>query len=116
MIGAMLQDVRTGSATAGRRIARRNGIWEVLGILAAVVPCGVLAGLYLATEDIRFIIGCAVLAALAVMLILMRNPGFLQLSRWRLSWAQRRSGDRAGDFGRQGCGGSSPFRCSSCWA
>jgi hypothetical protein len=98
MIRAMLQDVRTGSATAGRRIAHRNGIWEVLGILAVVVPCGVLAGLYLATGDIRFIIGCAVLAALAVALILMRNPGFLQLSRWRFR-AQSRSGAQTGDSG-----------------
>ena len=82
MIRAMLQDVRTDSAMTGRRIARRNGVWEVAGILAIVVPGGVLAGLYLATRDIRFIIGCAVLAALAVALILLRNPGSLQPSRW----------------------------------
>jgi hypothetical protein len=95
MIRAMLQDVRTGSAMAGRRIARRNGIWEVLVILAAVVPCGILAGLYLATEDARFIIGCAVLAVLAVAIILLRNPAGLRLPRWR-PWAGSRSGAQAG--------------------
>lgn len=95
MIGAMLQDVRTGSAMAGRRIARRNGVWEVAGILAIVVPGGVLAGLYLATRDIRFIIGCAVLAALAVAIVLLRNPGSLQPSRW-MAWLRRRSGEAGG--------------------
>ena len=90
MIRAMLQDVHSGSARPERRIAHRAGVWEVAGILAAVVPCGILAGLYLATADVRFILGCAVLAVLAVAIILLRNPDSLRLARlWPL--ARRRA-------------------------
>ena len=41
---------------------------EVLGVLAAVLPCGVLAGLYLASDDPMFLIAglCLAAAALAV--------------------------------------------------
>jgi hypothetical protein len=63
-------------------MTRPHGILEVLGILAAVIPCGILAGLYLATEDLRFILGSFFLGVLAVAIVFMRSPG-LRLPRRR---------------------------------
>ena len=81
----MIRDASTGAAVAGRGLARLGGVWEIVAILAAVVPCGILAGLYLATEEIGFLVACFVIAALAAAVILYRrNP------RRRL--AGRRSG------------------------
>ena len=65
------------------QLASRNpaGVWEVVGILAAVVPCGVLAGLYFATADILFLVACFAFATVAVGLVLTRNLGKLRLPR-----------------------------------
>jgi hypothetical protein len=80
---------------AGRGLARLGGVWEVVGVLAAVVPCGVLAGLYLATDETGFIVACVILAALAGGIIAFkRNP------RRRLS--HRRKGAEGGATGRAG--------------
>jgi hypothetical protein len=49
-------------------------ILEVIGVLLAVVPCGVLAGLYLVSEDITFLIACAFFAAIAVVVVFWRRP------------------------------------------
>ena len=78
MIRAMLQDVRTNTLSPRRGLARPKGVWEVFGILAAIVPCGILAGLYLATEDARFLIGCIALALLAAAIVFVRHPGAWQ--------------------------------------
>jgi hypothetical protein len=78
MIRAMLQDVRTNTLSPRRGLARPKGVWEVFGILAAIVPCGILAGLYLATEDARFLVGCIVLAVLAAAIVFVRHPGAWQ--------------------------------------
>lgn len=74
MIRVMLQDVRTNTLSPRRGLARPKGIWEVFGILAAIVPCGILAGLYLATDDARFLVGCIVLAVLAAAIVFLRRP------------------------------------------
>ena len=59
----------------GRGLARPGGIWEIVAILAAIVPCGILAGLYLATEEIGFLVACFGIAVLAAAVILFRrNP------------------------------------------
>lgn len=78
----MLHDASTGSPSSGRGITRPHGILEVLGILGAVIPCGILAGLFLATEDMRFIIGSFVLGVLAVGIVFLRSPR-LRLPRRR---------------------------------
>jgi len=49
-------------------------ILEVFGVLLAVVPCGVLAGLYLVSEDIKFLIACAFFAMVAVVVVFWRRP------------------------------------------
>ena len=49
-------------------------ILEVIGVLLAIVPCGVLAGLYLVSEDITFLIACAFFAAIAVVVVFRRRP------------------------------------------
>ncbi len=49
-------------------------ILEVVGVLLAVVPCGVLAGLYLVSEDIKFLIACAFFALVAVVVVFWRRP------------------------------------------
>lgn len=58
----------------GRAAAHPNGIWEVVGVLAVVIPCGVLAGLYLATSDPMFLVVCGVIAAVAAGIVLFRKP------------------------------------------
>jgi hypothetical protein len=70
-------------AMSDRSVARPNGVWEVVGVLAAVVPCGVLAGLYLATEDMLFLLACFGLAVIAVGLVFARNLGNISMSRRR---------------------------------
>ena len=57
---------------------------EVLGVLAAVLPCGVLAGLYLASDDPIFLIAGLCLAAVALAILFIRNPHHLRhaLRRW----------------------------------
>jgi hypothetical protein len=62
-----------------------------VGILAAIVPCGILAGLYLATEEIGFIVACFALAVLAVAIIFMRHAP-LSLRRMRGGTATRSGG------------------------
>ncbi len=56
-------------------------ILEVVGVLLAVIPCGVLAGLYLVSEDITFLIACAVFAAIAVVVVFWRRPGHTRRGR-----------------------------------
>jgi hypothetical protein len=73
-------------------MTRPHGILEVLGILGAVIPCGILAGLYLATEDIRFILGSFFLGVLAVAIVFVRSPS-LRLPRRR---AQGEAGGESG--------------------
>lgn len=77
----MLHDASTGSVTAGRGLARFGGVWEIVGILAAVIPCGILAGLYLATGDMRFLAACIALAIVAVALVFIRGPRRVSLAR-----------------------------------
>lgn len=77
----MLHDAGTGAVTGGRGLARSGGVWEIVGVLAAVVPCAVLAGLYLATEDMRFLVACSALALLAAVLIFIRGPRRARLTR-----------------------------------
>jgi len=79
----MAHYLRNGPAMSGRATARMTGVWEVVGILAAVIPCGVLAGLYFATNDILFLFACFGLAIVAVGLVLTRNIGQLRLPRRR---------------------------------
>lgn len=49
-------------------------ILEVVGVLLAVVPCGILAGLYLVSEDIKFLIACAFFAMVAIVVVFWRRP------------------------------------------
>ena len=66
--------MRTGPAAGSRSLSQGGGVWEVVGILAAVVPCGVFAGLYLATADGLFL-GMFILFAIAALVIVVaRNP------------------------------------------
>jgi len=74
------------------RAANPSGVWEVVGVLAAIIPSGILAGLYLATSDTTFLVVCAVFAAAAVGIVFFRRPG-------RLSWAMRRRAPVASDAG-----------------
>jgi hypothetical protein len=95
MIRAMSQLIRSGSAMESRA-ASPSSVWEVVGVLAAIVPSGILAGLYLATSDTTFLVACAVFAAAAVGIVYFRRPG-------RLSWAMRRRAPVAPDaVGRAG--------------
>jgi hypothetical protein len=89
MIRAMSQLIRSGSAMESRA-ASPSSVWEVVGVLAAIVPSGILAGLYLATSDTTFLVACAVFAAAAVGIVYFRRPG-------RLSWAMRRRAPVAPD-------------------
>lgn len=75
--------LRSGSAASHRGIARSGGVWEVVAILGAVIPCGILAGLYLATEDVLFLAACFGFAAVAAGLVFARNFRNLSLPRWR---------------------------------
>lgn len=75
--------LRSGAAASNRGVARSGGVWEVVGILGAVIPCGILAGLYLATEDILFLMACFGFAIVALGLVFARNPGNLSLLRRR---------------------------------
>ena len=77
-------------------VARPAGAWEVLGILAAVIPCGILAGLYLATNDGRFLAACGVLAVVAVGIIFARNLGRLRLPRRERAGAAAANASAAG--------------------
>jgi hypothetical protein len=88
-------------AALGRRMASRSpaGVWEVVGILAAVIPCGVLAGLYFATSDILFLLACFGFATVAVGLVLTRNLGKLRLPR-----RGERQGGAAGETTRNALG------------
>ena len=82
MIRAMSHLTRTGSAMESRA-ANPSGVWEVVGVLAAIIPCGILAGLYLATSDIKFLIVFVVFAVAAVGIVLFRRPR-------RIAWPWRR--------------------------
>ena len=75
--------LRSGAAASNRGVARSGGVWEVVGILGAVIPCGILAGLYLATEDILFLMACFGFAIVAFGLVFARNLGSLSLLRRR---------------------------------
>ena len=66
--------MRTGSASASRGLSQGSGIWEVVGILAAVIPCGVFAGLYLATGDGLFLGMFVLFAVAALVIVVARNP------------------------------------------
>ena len=91
---------------AERGLLRLGGVWEVVGILAAIIPCGILAGLYLATDETGFIIACVVLATLAGGIVaFMRNPG-RRLSR-RRTGAEGRAARSAG-----GIAGSEKLRAA----
>ena len=83
MIRAMAHYMRTGEADSGRGSGRSNGLWEVVGVLAAVIPCGVLAGLYLATSDSLFLLAGGGLAVVAAAIVFLRNPGLVSLRGWR---------------------------------
>ncbi|MGH6618332.1 MAG: hypothetical protein ACREF6_02170 [Alphaproteobacteria bacterium] len=92
----MLHDASTGTVTAGRGLARSGGVWEIVGILAAVIPCGILAGLYLAAGDMRFLVACIALAIVAVVLV------FIRRSPRRVSLARRGAGAEGGATGLTG--------------
>jgi len=85
MIPAMSHYLRSGTALASRGAARQSGVWEVVGILAAVIPCGILAGLYLATGDLLFLVACCGFAVIATGIVFARNLGRMAPSRWRRS-------------------------------
>lgn len=88
-----------------RSVARPSGVWEVVGVLAAVVPCGVLAGLYLATGDMLFLLACFGLAIVAVGLVFTRNLGALSLKRRRRAGgAVGAAAGKAVDAGREKLG------------
>jgi hypothetical protein len=81
------------------RATRPSGVWEVVGVLAAVIPCGILAGLYLATSDPMFLAVFAVLAVVAVGIVYFRRPRRLPGTRGRrrsatVSGAARKTGGR----------------------
>jgi hypothetical protein len=77
-------------------MTRPHGVLEVIGILGAVIPCGILAGLFLATGDIRFIFGSVFLGIVAVGIVFMRSP--------RLRLPRRRALAGAGAPGGEGGG------------
>ncbi len=83
MIRAMSQLIRTGSVMESRA-ANPSSVWEVVGVLAAIIPSGILAGLYLATSEVTFLVVCAVFAAVAAGIVFFRRPR-------RLSWTRRRA-------------------------
>ena len=89
MIRAMSHLTRTGSAMESRA-ASSSGIWEVVGVLAAIIPCGILAGLYLATSETKFLIVFAAFAIAAGGIVYFRRPR-------RLSWARLRGRAVAAD-------------------
>jgi len=97
MIRGMSHFIRTG-VMESRSAAGAGGVWEVVGVLAAVIPCGILAGLYLATSDPIFLVSCAVFAVAAVGIIIFLRPG-------RFSWKRRR-GDNGGGDTRGGAAGT----------
>jgi len=97
MIRVMSHYLRTGSAMGNRGVARSSGVWEVVGVLAAVVPCGIFAGLYLATTDLSFLIACSGFAIAAVGIVFFRSPGLFRLKRWRD--AGKHGDARGGRFG-----------------
>lgn len=104
----MLHDAGTESVTGGRGLARSGGVWEIVGVLAAVVPCAILAGLYLATEDMRFLAACSALALLAAVLVFIRGPRRASLTR-RGAGAGGRAGkliDRLGGAAKLTAAGS----------
>lgn len=75
--------LRSGAAASNRGVARSGGVWEVIGILGAVIPCGILAGLYLATEDILFLLACFGFAIVVFGIVFARNLGSFSLLRRR---------------------------------
>lgn len=79
----MIRDAGTGG------MARFGAFWESAGVLAAIVPCGVLAGLYLATGEAGFLVACFALATAAVAILFFRSP-------------KRRLSRRTGGAGGQG--------------
>lgn len=83
---------------------------EVLGVLAAVLPCGVLAGLYLASDDPIFLIAGLSLAAVAVGIFFVRNPDRIghTLRRWTSVVSARR--DRLADTRVGGVAGAARQR------
>ena len=82
--------MRTGPAAASRDAARGSGIWEVVGILAAVIPCGVFAGLYLATSDGLFLGAFLLFALAALAIVIARNPERLAALKHRFEeWAAK---------------------------
>lgn len=81
-------------------------ILEVIGVLLAIVPCGVLAGLYLVSEDITFLIACAFFVMVAVVVVFWRRPSGGQ-GRRRVH-AMHRAGQSLrskSDLGERGNGG-----------
>lgn len=89
----MAHYMRTGPAAASRDAAQGSGIWEVVGILAAVIPCGVFAGLYLATGDGLFLGAFLLFASAALAIVIARNPE-------RFAALKRRFEARAAQIGR----------------
>jgi hypothetical protein len=77
---------------ASRASVHFGGIWEVVGVLAVVVPCGVLAGLYLATSDPMFLVVCGVIAIVAAGILLFRKPVRRPATRRRNVGATARAG------------------------
>jgi hypothetical protein len=70
---------------------------EVLGVLAAVMPCGILAGLYLASDDPIFLIAGLSLAAVAVGVIFVRNPDRIGHALRRWTWVAANKRERLGN-------------------
>lgn len=70
----MTQDQEAASLVAEGRGKPAVRVFEVLGVLGAVIPCGILAGFYMASKDPSFLIACFVFAALAVGVVLWRTP------------------------------------------
>jgi hypothetical protein len=96
--------LRSGSAASNRGVARSGGVWEVIGILGAVIPCGILAGLYLATEDILFLLACFGFALGAFGFIFARNLGSLSLQLRRRAGPVDVAASKAVSAGREKLG------------
>ena len=90
----MTQDRETASSVAEGRSTPAVRVFEVLGVLGAVIPCGILAGFYMASKDPSFLIACFVFAALAVGVVLWRTPR-RSIIRARSSGLDRQDGARS---------------------
>jgi hypothetical protein len=75
------------------RAANTSGVWEVVGVLAAIIPCGILAGLYLATSDAKFLIVFALFAVAAAGIVFFRRPRRLAWTGW---WRRAAGTDQPG--------------------